>query len=195
MNSQIFCGDIPHVQSWCDSFTFSTLVSIFYCWPPTSTIASQRKYLLWCAGYPIPMLSLYDRAAKHPQYHTTNKYSSLNWSSTSIRIHACSNVSFSFHIHSNIKCLHFIFKPGLSKCLSKFQTFSKERNSKQDLLTFLQLNYVAYTSKTMDRQQTLNLNLLPSLSRGISAMSQGNSAMAFEQNRAQQQTTHKIFVK
>ena len=42
------------------------------------------------------------RAAKHPQYHTTSKYSSLNWSSTSIRIHACSSVSFSFHIHSKI---------------------------------------------------------------------------------------------
>ena len=121
MNSQNSCGDIPHVQSWCDNFTFSTLVSIFYCWPPTSTIASQRKYLLWCAGYQIPMLSLYDplnpahRAAKHPQYHTINKYSSLNWSSTSIRIHACSSVSFSFHIHSKIKCLHLIFRTDFNK--------------------------------------------------------------------------------
>ena len=80
------------------------------------------------------------RAAKHPQYHTTNKYSSLNWSNTSIRIHACSSVSFSFHIHSKIKCLHLIFEPGLSKFYFKFRTFSKERSSKQDLLTLLQLN-------------------------------------------------------
>ena len=114
---KIFVETFPMYSHGVTTSPFSTLVSIFYCWLPTSTIASQRKYLLWCARYQIPMLSLYDPLnppiqRQSTQYHTTNKYSSLNWSSTSIRIHACLNVSFSFHIHSKIKCLHFIFEPG-----------------------------------------------------------------------------------